>query len=533
MVQTEGRPSTILFAMLVTAAIGAALVLLTRRLLFATTAVAAMVAIISVAAALKRHVMNMVLHAYDVVFYLSSPATISYLWQDYRFYGVSAVCALMAAAAACWIAYSIDGTRIRRRWSGAVTLVLVACAWIAANAVGERRHSQFEYEGQYISSFYQSWSETIETLWRGHLIEAAAAAQMPPFRLPVACTTEGRPPHIILIHHESVVPPSLFPTLRYDIGVDPFFRSDDGHAYGLRVETYGGASSLTEFSVLTGLSTYSFGGMRQFIQSVMAGKVRDTLPQALTRCGYRNVVFYPMLKSFVFTDKFFAGVGLHEIFDLKHQKAKVVNERDRFYYANAMTEIGRHIAVSDRPIFTFIETMATHWPYHVPYMPEVEVPGGGPGTDPEMHEYLRRLSMAHADYDFLRTELARRFPGEPFLIVRYGDHHPMATRQLLGYAESTEAEDVLLDRDSIGFVTFFALNGVNYTVKPLEIPRLLDVPYLGTVMQKAAGLPLSEAHAERRRLMTVCEGRYYGCAERELILAFHKRLIDSGLLDSR
>ena len=62
------------------------------------------------------------------------------------------------------------------------------------------------------------------------------------------------------------------------------------------METFGGASWLTEFSVLTGLSTYSFGGMRQFVQQIMAGKVKDSLPHALARCGYRNVVFYPMLR---------------------------------------------------------------------------------------------------------------------------------------------------------------------------------------------------------------------------------------------
>jgi hypothetical protein len=45
-------------------------------------------------------------------------------------------------------------------------------------------------------------------------------------------------------------------------------------------------------------------------------------------------------------------------------------------------------------------------------MPEIEVPGGGPGTDPQMHEYLRRLAMARMDYAHLRTELSRRFPAQ-------------------------------------------------------------------------------------------------------------------------
>ena len=103
----------------------------------------------------------------------------------------------------------------------------------------------------------------------------------------------GKPPHIILVHQESVVQPSLFRTLRYDAPIDPFFRSDDKQLHALRVETYGGASWLTEFSLLAGVSTHSFGGMRQFVQTFTQSKLKDTLPQALQRCNYRNVVFYP------------------------------------------------------------------------------------------------------------------------------------------------------------------------------------------------------------------------------------------------
>ena len=57
-----------------------------------------------------------------------------------------------------------------------------------------------------------------------------------------------------------------------------------------------------------------------------------------------------------------------------------------------------------------------------------------PAPTREMHEYLRRLSHGQ---DGLRLpalgNLRGRFPSERFLIVHYGDHHPMATRTLLGF----------------------------------------------------------------------------------------------------
>jgi hypothetical protein len=385
----------------------------------------------------------------------------------------------------------------------------------------------------YMSSFYRSWVETIETLMRGQLIEAAATSfELPPLQLKKSCTPAHEPPHIILIHHESAVQPSLFPKLQYDRRLDDFFRSDDGRSYGLRVETYGGASVLTEFSVMTGLSSYSFGGMRLFVQRLMNGKINETLPNILAKCGYRNVMFYPMMRTFTGAERFFKSVGISDLRDAKDQRATQENERDRFYYNNALEEIARHLETSRAPLFTFIETMAGHWPYDSTFEPQLQVPGGGPGSHPEMHEVLRRLWLSKIDYEHLVGQLKNRFPDQRFLIVRYGDHQPMATRMLLGYRESTEAEDVLVDRGSIGYQTFFTVNGVRFEPE-FTSPALLDVPYLGTVLLEAAGLPLSDAHAGRKRLKRLCDGMWFDCPKRDHILSFQRQLLDDGIVVAR
>lgn len=527
----EGEFPNILFAAAVTASLVAVVLLIARRALFSVVLVASIVAVIVWAASAKRAMMNMVVHAYDLFFYLSSWSTVSYMWSDQRRYVVGLIAACLATALIGWFAYRVDCTRIPRRRTALLLALFVALAWIGAYTKGERRHMQFYYSNLYVSSFYASWGETMEALWRGALIEAAPkgdAASL--FAIPSQCDVATRPPHIILIHQESVVQPSLFPTLRYDQSVDPFFKSDDRSLHKLRVETYGGASWLTEFSLLAGVSTHAFGGMRQFVQTFTQNKLKDTLPQALNRCGYRNVVFYPLLKNFVSNDRFYNSIGLKEIFDLRAQGAKTAQERDRFYFENAMAEMGRHFEASQRPLFTYIQTMSAHWPYDFKYEPGIDVPGGGPGTEPEMHEYLRRVAIAKMDYDYLVAELRQRFPHERFLIVHYGDHHPMATRTLLGYKNETEAEDVILDQESIGFITYYAAQGVNYRLPALPSYEPLDVAYLGTVMLELAGLPLSDSHRERKRLMTLCRGRYSTCSKRDEVLLFHRRLIDSGVM---
>jgi phosphoglycerol transferase MdoB-like AlkP superfamily enzyme len=531
---SEGEPANIAFTVGVTAALMSLVALISRRALFSVALTSAVVGIIVGAATVKHATMNMVVHAYDLFFYLSSWSTISFLWDDHRRYVVALVAALGAMAIGGWLVYRLDSTRVPRLGSSLALCFAIGVALVGAAQKGERRHMQFYFQNLYVSSFFASWGETLQTLWNGTMLEASSKSpDQVAFRLPADCKVSEKPPHIILIHQESIVPPGQFPSLGYDRSVDSMFKSQDGLTRKLRVETYGGASWLTEFSILAGVSTESFGGMRQFVQTFLQNKLKDTLPQSLEQCGYRNVVFYPMLKNFVSNDKFYNSVGLKEIFDLKAQGAKVVNERDSFYYTNALNEMERHVASSSKPLFTYVQTMSAHWPYDIAFKPDEIVPGGAPGTHPEMHEYLRRVSLAKQDYDFLISEVKKRFKDERVLIVHYGDHQPTATRMLLGYGENTEAEDVVIGPNSPGFLTYFALDGVNYTVPHLPRHETVDVPYLGMIIQDAAGLPLSDANRERKRLMALCQGRYNSCAKRDEILAFHRRLIDAGIIVAR
>jgi hypothetical protein len=529
----EGERETLTFAAAITTSLIASATFFSRRVLFSTALVAAVVALIVVASDLKRHYIDMVLHAYDVVFYFTSWSTLSFLWVDHKGELLLGLLAVAVGAGVGAVIHAFDGSAIPRSRSAAVFFTCIAAAVWASAAKPERRHTLFHWDSLYLSSFYASWSETLETLWRGQLLEALATQSKPAFKIPVICEPDKAAPHIILIHQESVVPPSNFGTLSYDKSLDPFFNSFDGKLHKMRVETYGGASWLTEFSVLAGVSTYSFGGMRTFVQSMMSGKIRETLPQTLARCGYRNSMFYPVPKDFVGSGRFYKAIGLADMFDFKGQGAKRYNERDQFYYGNALNRIEHQLAEAKGPLFSYIITAATHLPYTYTYEPEVVVSAGGPQTDPEMNEYLRRLAMAKMDYVQFRADLKRRFPDERFLIVQYGDHQPIATRSLLGFGNVHSAEDIVMQPDNPGFTTYYSIEGINYDPPPLPTVANLDVPYLGAVLLQSARLPLSEADSERLRLMHVCEGRYHSCSRRNEILGFHRRLMDSGMVDAR
>ncbi len=519
------------FAVAVTASIVTFVTLLSRRLLFASVIASSLAAVVFLVSLGKQATMNMGLHTYDLFFYLNAD-TFEFLWGDYRRYVVGALAALAAATILAALTWWFDPTRLSRLAS---SLTLVAA--IATAGAFERQASAesgafrlFTQNDSFVSAFYLSWSETWDTLVRGQLMVAAARTALPDFASEFQCTPSTKPPHIVLIHQELLVPPSLFPKLQYDRALDRFFLSDDGRLHRLRVETYGGGSWVTEFALLTGISAKAFGDMRMFVQVFMEGRLKETLPQALANCGYRTLMLFPMRNGFVSLDRFYRSIGFSEILDQRAQNAPTTRERDRFYFQNALDAMEHHFKSSDRPLFVYIQTMASHGPYDSAYMPEENVPGGAPGTSAEMSEYLRRAGMAMRDGDFLMAEIKRRFPDEPILVVRYGDHQPSATRDLINDVWGDDSPDVGKDGSPGPFITFYAMEGHNVPVLPLPAYDPLDIAYVGTIMLEAAGLPLSASHQERKRLMMACEGRYFGCEPRSQILAFHRRLINSGFV---
>jgi hypothetical protein len=520
-------------AMAVTAAIASCIAVITRRTLLSATIAASIVAFVLAISFIKRAQSDFILHAWDLFDTALWRFSLIDIARAYPF--ATALAALSIATMVCAPLILIwrEPRNVRRLPALAAFVICALAGAVIARVEGGPRHMQFTFPDRHVSSFYSSWPEALETLARGQLIDAAPGRGAA-FDPAPACTPQDKPPHIILIHQESVTPPGPLKGLEYDHALDGLFRSHDGSSRGMRVETYGGASWLTEFSVLTGAASRFFGSIRHFVQIYMAGRIDDALPNVLARCGYTNMMFYPYLKGFFGSARFFETSGIKQIYDARDQKAASSMEPDAFYYANMLNEIGRRVARKEGPLFIYLQTMSVHWPYDVTQRPERKVQGGGPGTNPEMHEFLRRLAMAQEDYAALLKDLAARYPDERFLLVHYGDHHPLATRFFFGF-EAQEIEEInkAIPETSPAFVTYFAVNGVNYAPPALPDINVIDSAYLGAVILEQAQLPMPESWRERARLMRACDGRYALCPDRQSILKFHRRLIESGLLIAR
>ena len=90
------------------------------------------------------------------------------------------------------------------------------------------------------------------------------------------------------------------------------------------------------------------------------------------------------------------------------------------------------------------------------------------------------------------ASLKKKFPAQPFLIVRYGDHQPEFSSNLLdpGLDEASVARK-FDTYDPRYFTTYYAIDAINFEpVKSSAVMDTIDAPYLPLVIQEAAGIPL-------------------------------------------
>src|SRR5690348_6692184 len=116
-------------------------------------------------------------------------------------------------------------------------------------------------------------------------------------------------PDIIVIQHESVFDPRIF-GLPVEPIVESFLSPADGESGRLNVDIFGGGSWQSEFSLLTGLSSASFGSSAYYLFKKGAGRFHHSLPNWLTSLGYRTVLMSSCRRDFLNYDAFYRAIGI-------------------------------------------------------------------------------------------------------------------------------------------------------------------------------------------------------------------------------
>jgi hypothetical protein len=342
------------------------------------------------------------------------------------------------------------------------------------------------------------------------------------------CVPAGKPPHVILVLDEASFDIRTVPGVKVPAGYAEHFKSFDGKARAMLVEGSGGPTWYTEYNVLTGLSARSFGRFAYYVTRLAAGRVERGLPQALRRCGYKTFSLYPAYGAFLSARRFQKSAGVERMIDSKEMKAGDV-EPDHFYYRQALNLIGRE---RETPLFAFVYTVANHFPWGTRFRPDLTPDWRALGNTPDVDEYIRRQTMSAHDYRDFVARLKSDFPGERFLVVRFGDHQPALAAKIIDPTLSeTEIARRVMANDPRYFATYYAIDAVNF--RPADTSSALDTldaAYLPLVIQEALGLPLDPSFAEQKKILERCRGLFYLCGGGAEASRFNRLLIDAGLI---
>ena len=386
------------------------------------------------------------------------------------------------------------------------------------------------YDDGYLSKFSRSGVSAVSDFIRYGFMESDAVATG---RLNVplvdSCHPTGRRPNIIMIHDESSFDIREAGGVKVPAGYGSHFNSFDGKERKFLAESNGGPSWFTEYNVLAGLSSRSFGRFAYFVTRIASGRVERGLPLALRRCGYNTLSLYPAFGAFMSARSFQLTTGIQHFFDAHDLGAKDV-EPDSFFYDKAMELMSQE--TPNTPLFTFVYLAANHFPWETRFRPDLMPSWRNPGNEPAVDEYLRRQAMSANDYAAFIAGLKKKFPAQPFLIVRYGDHQPEFSPHLLDPdLDEAAIGKKLMDYDPRYYATYYAIDGVNF--EPVRSPTEMDTidgAYLPLVIQEAAGIPLDPSFEEQKNIMLRCNGVFYACKDGAEASRFNRLLIDAGMI---
>ena len=343
-------------------------------------------------------------------------------------------------------------------------------------------------------------------------------------------------PDIIVIQHELIFDPRIF-GLPIEPTVEAFLSPKNGLHGILNVDIFGGGSWQSEFSLLTGLSSASFGSNAYYLFKQGAGRFHNSLPHALAALGYRTMLASSCRRSFLNYDEFYRSIGIGERifaddfpppFDVRRFET---TNSDAIFLEAAFAAHTKGIADDPAPRFLYALTNFNHGPHNrrlaAPGQFERERAFAASSLpDAQYAEYYARLAETASTWKRLKLELATNFPKRPVLIVHYGDHQPVVAKRI--------DRQLKLPNDARrAFRTFYAMEALNIFPDRLASgPGAdLDIAFLGTVALQQAGLPLDPIFATRASLLDHCRETYFASPS-EQKRRFHRTLVNLGMIDT-
>src|SRR4051812_45608378 len=486
-----------------------------------------LVVILVLLSRLKHDVVQMTANFVDLM--VIDRDTAAFLFTIFPNLRWSVIAAALVTLPLMYALWWLDPFRLRRLPAAAAALACLAALVGYAFTWPDEAWRGY-YDDGYLSKFARSGVTAVSDFINYGFMESdAVAAEHLKVPLLDSCHPAGRRPHIIMIHDESSFDIRQAQAVKVPPGYGSHFNSFDGKARSFLAESNGGPSWFTEYNVLAGLSSRSFGRFSYFVTRIASGRVERGLPLALRRWGFRTGSLYPAFGAFMSARSFQTTTGIQRFLDARDLGAKDV-EPDSFFYDKALKLISQQPPAT--PLFTFIYLAANHFPWETKFRPDLTPSWRNPGNEPVVEKSWGGRARSADDYIFFVAGLKKHFPAEPFLIVRYGDHQPEFSPHVLDPdLDEAGVGKKLMNYDPRYYGTYYAIDAINF--EPVKSPAVMDTvdaAYLPLVIQEAAGIPLDPSFEEQKKIMLRCKGLFYACKDGAEARRFNRLLIDAGMI---
>src|SRR4051795_4630543 len=282
---------------------------------------------------LKHDIVQMTVNFVDLMMIDRDTAAFLFtIFPNLRWSVLAAAIVIIPLVYALW---RVDPFRIRRLPALACKLACLA-ALVGCSITWPDEAWRGYYDDGYLSKFARSGVTAVSDFINYGFMESdAVVTERLKVPLLESCHPAGRRPHIIMIHDESSFDIRQAQAIKLPAGYGAHFKSLDGKERKFLAESNGGPSWFTEYNVLAGLSSRSFGRFAYFVTRIASGRVERGLPLALRRCGYSTLSLYPAQGAFMSARGFQTSTGIQRFYDARDLGTKQV-EPDSFFYDKAM-----------------------------------------------------------------------------------------------------------------------------------------------------------------------------------------------------
>lgn len=462
----------------------------------------------------------------DLYFQLSFGSEFKFFFDHYRELVLILAISLLVAFVLGIIMYKVDNNKVKIKYRVILFVPSVVSASLANDLVlrpTDKRDVFFRvaYTNEHLSDFIISAfafpAAIAAPMAIGRHVAPPALTETPAITVRPAANGIGKRPNIIVVLHESSVDPSLY-VIGDQYRVDSrFFASGDEKTRRLQVKAYGGGTWISEYGFLLGLDMSYFGDRAMYLGIFSEGKFRNAFPDVLKNLGYKTIANYPSPLSFMNTGRFYRSIGFETVYSPSDMNLFIGPKqwpRDREYYNFLLNDMQAMRAAGDaRPVFYFVWTTATHYPYNYPLFKDVRTDEITTGD--EFAEFARRQRIAADDLLWLEGQLKSRFPDESFVVAGFGDHHPRITQPYF----SRNRPEVFHPRDpnETTRTTYYRLNAIGFAPDYGALTERIEIGFLGESILGFARLPLDPASVIRQRLRQECDGKWADCALSEFL----------------